>query len=112
MKKILLTVLAFWVLLLSPGLCLAGALEHFCGDCPESSACEHEDECANDPCAIDLLPPGSAKNLNVSISGAVPIQVSFAIDSIHPDPLHFPEAALSPVRDNLPRPESDLPLLS
>jgi len=112
MKKILLTVLAFWVLLLSPGLCLAGALEHICGDCPDSSACEHEDDCSNDPCAIDLLPPGSANYLGKIISVAVSVQGSFAIGSIHADPLHFPIALLPPVRDNLPRPESDLPLLS
>jgi len=112
MNRILLTTLAFWVLLLSPGLCLAGALEHICGDCSESSACEHEDDCANDPCAIDLLPPVSAKNLSKIIIVSVPVQGSFALESIHADPLHFPIASLSPVRDNLPRPESDLPLLS
>jgi hypothetical protein len=97
---------------LSPGLCLAGALEHICGDCPTSSACEHEDDCANDPCAIDLLPPGSAKNLGKIIIVAVPVQGTFAVESHHADSLHFPVASLPPVRDNLPRPESDLPLLS
>jgi hypothetical protein len=112
MKRILLTTLAFWVLLLSPGLCLSGALAHICGDCPESSACEHEDDCANDPCAIDLLPPGTVKIINVSVSPAVPVQGSVDHESIHADPLNFPVASLPPLRDNLPRPESDLPLLS
>lgn len=112
MNRIFLTTLAIWVLLLSPWLCLAGALEHFCGDCPESSACEHEDDCANDPCAIDLLPPGSAKNLNVTISVPLPVQGLLVIVPIQADPLHFPVAALLPLRDNLPLPENGLPLLS
>ena len=108
----MLTIFAFWVLLLSPGLCLAGTLEHICGDCPGSITCEHEDDCANDPCSEELLRPDSPKRFFAKTHGSVLVQGSLTPEpglvDVHP----ARDASLLPIRANLPCPLSDLPLLS
>lgn len=111
MKRTLLTALAFWVLLLSPGLCLAGAIEHLCADCPDRTACSHEDDCDNDPC-VDMVPPAAGKIL--FDSGSLPVwnHLIPVTDSTPANTATILWSSLPPVRDNLPRPESDLPLLA
>jgi hypothetical protein len=112
MNRTLLTAFAFWVLLLSPGLCLAGAIEHLCADCPEQAACSHEDDCENDPCVEVLPPPAMGKVLFAS--GDLPACLHGAMvpgpgpGTTAPVSLHL----ILPTRDNLPLPPSALPLLS
>jgi hypothetical protein len=52
MRTVLIATL--WSLLLLPTACLAGALEHFCPSCSETS-CEHELDCSADPCNITVV---------------------------------------------------------
>lgn len=108
----MLIIFAFWVLLLSPGLCLAGALEHICGDCPGSITCAHEDDCANDPCDEELLRPDSPARFLAKTYGSVLVQGHLTPEPCHVDTYPVRDASLLPIRANLPRPESDLPLLS
>jgi hypothetical protein len=110
MKRILLTTVAFWVLLLSPGLCVAGALEHVCAGCPEGITCEHEEDCTADPCGEVLLRPEVASS-TVSIPVAVLPQSFITSGSSVLDPEHLLRVSHLPARRNLPRPQSDLPLL-
>lgn len=112
MKRILLITIAFWVLLASPGLCLAGALEHMCADNPHGDTCAHEDDCANDPCSGEVLRPDSSTNNFISS-----IDTAIVPDCLSAEAGFFPtftilDALLFPDRANLPRPVSDLPLLS
>ena len=112
MKRTMLTIFVFWVLLLSPGLCLAGMLEHICGDCPGSITCEHEDDCVNDPCVEELLRPDSPKLFFAKTHGSVLVQSSLTPESGIVDARPVRNASLLPIRANLPLPVSDLPLLS
>ena len=100
---------ALWALLLAPGLCLAGALEHLCSDCTEGASCGHEDDCADDPCGDVLLRP------DTDSSGGVSAPSSAAPTAALPAAPRFLD--LSPLLrapslpgKKLPRPESDLPL--
>ena len=112
MNRILLIIIAFWVLMLSPGLCLAGALEHLCDDSPQEATCNHEDDCANDPCSGEVLRPDSATGQFVISVADAPVQdrLSAQTEFIRTD--SFLDALFFPDRANLPRPASDLPLLS
>ncbi len=108
----MLIIFAFWVLLLSPGLCLAGTLEHICGECPGSITCEHEDDCVNDPYGEELLRPDSPTRFFAKAHGSVLVQDSLTPEPPLADTHPVRDASLLPIRANLPRPESDLPLLN
>ena len=110
MKRILLATLALWALLLAPGLCLAGALEHLCADCPEGASCGHEDDCIDDPCGDVLLRPAISSNSGVS---ALSLAVSSAALPAAPRPRTLSPLLRAPSLPGkkLPHPESDLPLL-
>jgi hypothetical protein len=58
------------------------------------------------------LPPGAVQNSQIPFFPPVPVQGSLAPKSSPADRPHFPGATRFPLRDNLPRPASDLPLLS
>lgn len=111
MKRVLFTTLTFWVLLLSPVLCLAGVLEHLCADCPERTSCDHEEDCVSDPCVDIVQVPDTASHAS-GPARTVVLDPRF----IAPLPGLFESPPLSLTADlrtrgNLPRPESDLPLL-
>ena len=40
-----------------PTLCLAGVLEHLCSEGPETTSCNHEEACDQDPCSDIALRP-------------------------------------------------------
>ena len=110
MKKIVLTTSALWVLLLSPALCLSGVLLHPCPDCPQGFSCEHEEGCSADPCA-DLLPQsGSTSTPNaLDIAPAILPFLPIANPAFSTSG-GLLGAPLLPDCENLPHPESDLPL--
>jgi hypothetical protein len=114
MIRILITTLAVWVLLLSPGLCLAGALEHLCEDCPEDITditCEHEEDCTADPCGEVLLRPDTASIISALAPVAVLPTGLITPESSILDPRPLLKASPLSSGKNLPRPQSDLPLL-
>ena len=112
MNRKLLLIISFWVLLLSPGLCLAGALEHLCDDSPQEATCNHEDDCASDPCSGEVLrPDSSTSQLVISVDGA-PVQDRLDAQPGFLRTVPFLDTLFFPDRANLPRPASDLPLLS
>jgi len=102
------TILTLWVLLLSPGLCLAGVLEHFCVDSPQGDSCEHEDFCASDPCGELLIV--KASDPDIAIVVPVGDWVSEMAEDIDATAVEY-LATLFPLRLNLPLPTADLPLL-
>lgn len=105
MNKILLITVAFWVLLFGPGLCIAGVIDHICDDCVEETACGHEDDCDSDPC-IEIL-----QITNTTTSVDVPVTVcTLATDNSNNQ--YTSLTAILPTRENLPQPESDIPLLN
>ncbi len=101
--------LTLWVLLLSPGLCLAGAIEHPCPDCPQGFSCEHEESCPTDPC-VEMIPQ-SAPGLDLG-NAACAVVLSPAPDPSfrHGVPVPLPAVEPAGLRGNLPHPESDRPL--
>jgi len=111
MKRILMTSLTLWVLLLSPGLCLSGTLEHLCADNPTGDSCEHENDCASDPCGELLLV--QAGNLYKSLATPmIPSNVNHHEESdliCRTAADAFPNLRIQ--RVNLPVPPSDLPLV-
>jgi hypothetical protein len=113
LERSLFTSLALWTLLLGPGLCLAGTLQHLCTDCSEGSeiACEHEEDCANDPCAdvVLRLDSESIAWKPVPPLAVVPSPGRPAPYSLDMGPI-FQELPPLPEK-NLPRPESEFPLL-
>lgn len=109
--RYLLALLAVWAIILGPGLCVGGVLEHLGLDCAPVATCDHEEDCASDPClepvvrpvtpvAGALLLPFEALlvRMYVLVTAATSISADF-VDRVLPE------------RKNLSRPESDLPLL-
>ncbi|MEZ4647182.1 MAG: hypothetical protein R3E97_00105 [Candidatus Eisenbacteria bacterium] len=112
MRNFLLPILAIWAIVASPGLCVAGVLEHLCAGCPETVACDHEDDCAVDPCVDSAVRPvvGADVGVLAPIVALVQTYVSVEFDVVQHeargiDP--FP-----PERKKLSQLESDLPLLN
>jgi hypothetical protein len=103
MNKIILITIALWVLLLGPGLCIAGVIDHICNDCVEETTCGHEDNCDSDPCVDDL-----------QITDSVSVDIYTSVVTLETDLLNCKQTLYSslPNRENLPRPESGLPLLN
>ena len=112
LRRYLLPTLALWAIILGPVLCVAGVLEHLCADCPPAESCQHEDGCASDPCvdvaARTTTAPDSGIPTSLSCLVASPFFAEVEMDEVPSIPLEpFPRG-----RKNLPRPESDLPLLN
>jgi hypothetical protein len=57
MKQTVFTILTCWTLVLGSALCFAGVLTHACIECDEEFACDHEEECADDPCGDFAMRP-------------------------------------------------------
>lgn len=99
------------ILVLVPSLCAAGVLGHGCPD-DGQAACEHESECAADPCSglVARLPDG-ARGPGVAVEdGAAAVAVAPpALRATRPAPAR--PAAPAPPR-GLPCAPSDLPLLN
>lgn len=112
MRRLLLPILTIWAIVASPGLCVAGVLEHLCAGCPETASCEHEDDCAVDPCVDSAVRPVVGAEVGVLAPVVALVQTYTIIefdsnrhDASGVDP--FP-----PERKNLSQLESDLPLLN
>jgi len=109
MTRLVLTALALWVLLLGPGLCMAGTIEHACPGCEQETTCEHEDACPDDPCETQLLrPDGTSIVIAAAPIASVPPSLLAAASSACTT---GSRAATGPSHPNLPRPTSDRPLL-
>jgi len=111
MKRNIFIPIAIWMLALR-SLCLAGVLEHICGDCPESITCGHEENCAADPCVETLQRPDSSSGDDGRAPAVLFASGFITSGSNFPAPQFFTHASLLTDRANLPRPESDVPLLN
>ncbi len=114
MGRNLTIIAALWVVL-TPILCMSGVLDHHC-DCDAEMACQHEGECAADPCRAFVAARSSSR------STQLPAHDSFLVPAFAAGPY-----ALLPVRATthlqryadeqasdacrLPFPRSDMPLL-
>ena len=110
MKRIVMIIIAVWVLLAAPVLCMSGVLVHACA-C--GTVCEHESDCDVDPCNIFTV--------RASRSDAEEVQIHLAetalVDLVVMTDFHSPEPDQAPVETsplgvpNLGQPSSGLPLL-
>jgi len=87
----LLTIFATLWLFLTPILCMSGVLDHHC-DCDAEMACQHEEECAADPCRALVAVRSSSRSPLLPASG------SLAVPELAVSP-----CALLPVRATIPR---------
>lgn len=110
MLRVLITTMALWALSLSPGLCLAGALEHPCTSCPEEAFCAHEEACVDDPCSDVLLRPDASLGANDEPAAVAHVATPLVGSDRGERQMSRRNAPALPV-ENLPRPESDLPLI-
>lgn len=103
-----------WTLLLLPALCSGGWLLHPC-DCDSTTGCEHEADCASDPCEIGVARSDSWSQSDGDLD-ATALRSPAAVD----DPSYRPQSASrrfaplpSPLAfaKALPFPPADLPLL-
>ncbi len=111
MARITASLLLVWALLLGPALCLGGLLEHAC-DCGEDIQCQHEESCADDPCASVTRPrdqdAGTALEFEAS---ADPVASSIWVIQVCPAGRWWSSLPPPPPdRSNLPYAQSDRPL--
>ena len=78
LKRVVWSVLAYWVLLAAPVLCLGGIVVHQCARCAAQNPCGHEAGCEDDPCSV--TPPRSGTN---------PDAVALAGPAANPDCMQF-----------------------
>ena len=113
MSHLALLTFAFWALLLGPGLCVGGVVEHLCAGCPEEEAsdCSHEEVCSEDPCSDEVLRPDAPLlGRDVLSSALLPSPDQFVTRPSPDDARTFDDPVSSPP-DGLPYPESDRPSL-
>ena len=103
-----------WTVLLLPGLCSGGWLLHPC-ECGSTIACDHESDCASDPCEIGIARTDSDSELNsegASFTAYVPVAAQDLTNTLASGlGQRRPSASAPFAQDGLPFPPSDLPLL-
>jgi hypothetical protein len=90
--------MTIWSILIAPGLCSAGWIEHLCAD-HEDTACGHETECFDDPCASPTLRPDRSEGLAVDqapvpVAGLDFVFAASTVSAFHL-PMHRSERARS-----------------
>jgi hypothetical protein len=101
----MLIVVTIWSILVAPGLCSAGWIDHLCAD-HEDAACEHETDCMDDPCESPSLRPGSSGTdvMAAPVAAILPgFELSFEARPatfLSPDcaPAHAPPSSPTPLR--------------
>lgn len=114
MARLTTTLLLLCALILGPALCLGGLLEHAC-ECGSAAsvACEHEQECPDDPCASVVRVEEHDAQANFKFAGLQVLVAVLALDAelaseSRPSPSKPPQL---PGRSNLPYAQSDRPQL-
>lgn len=114
MRRLTVTLIMAWTLLLLPALCTGGWLLHPC-DCGSSLGCEHESECASDPCEIGVARSDSwAQDYDdAHVQATNPSALlDDTLDRPERGPIgHQPRTTPLIFRKALPFPPADLPLL-
>lgn len=114
MPRIAITLSFAWALLLLPALCMGGWLIHPC-DCGTTVGCEHEADCASDPCEIGMARSDSWSQSSDEL--AAPTANHSAIVDPAPNSLDTEHRNQRPMTSPLafskalPFPQADLPLL-
>ena len=114
MAGVMAILLTAWSFLVTPSLCVAGALHHACGHEPTGGH-QHEETCPQNPCGALVITagPGRARVNEGTASGPEPV----ASVPAEPAQLKVPAGRampghLRPPRlKRLPFPASDIPLL-
>lgn len=104
-------ILTLWALLASPGLCLAGLIEHICADAPEDEvACGHEEACSEDPCLDAMVRPENERGDGDTAEATAMESTSDRMDLVSND---ASQNLIAPFLNGktLPLHESALPLL-
>ncbi len=111
MDRTVILVAALWALVVAPALCTGGVLHHEC-DCGTAIGCEHEDDCANDPCATATV-RGERRPSDLGIESYPALSWSPAVLAcLEAGDRGFGVRGLDvPLSINLPYAASDRPLL-
>ncbi len=114
MSRYLTIFAALWVVL-TPILCMSGVLDHHC-DCDAERACQHEEECAADPCRAFVAARSSSRSTQLLAHDSFPVPAFAAGPNALPPvraTTHLHRCADERTADacRLPFPRSDMPLL-
>jgi len=114
MPRFTLSLILAWTLLLLPALCMGGWLLHPC-DCESSIGCQHESDCASDPCEVGLARSDSwSQHQDGADFGTAntPVALLASSSSLEPGHIcHRPNSSSLAFARVLPFPPADLPLL-
>jgi hypothetical protein len=107
-----LTILLACTLLLLPALCAGGWVLHPC-DCESTLGCEHETDCASDPCETGIARPDSGMDdhFQTTTLPCVPALASHREADMAEIRLGGPIAEPVVIQNGLPFPPATLPLL-
>ena len=114
MARLFASLLLVWSFLVGPTLCVGGFLEHSCDHGGETEVqCEHEDGCADDPCASWIRAPYEESHVALDFEmPQIPVAVTQWGNEL--GSAKWPRCLVSPPppdRSNLPYAQSDRPLL-
>lgn len=100
-----------WAVIAAPALCLGGVLLHEC-ECGSAQACEHEGDCASDPCGELTVRPHRLIVVGSDQATMATHVAPASSDSLVADPLTSLTLlpAQRPSAATLPFPPSDRPL--
>ena len=114
MARLLSHIVAVFVLLVAPALCIGGVLPHPC-DCGDGGAekqCQHEDSCSDDPCETLAPQEREARSLlNIEVPWVPVVFVTWDPELGSARWSWSARPPLPPNRSNLPYAQSDRPLL-
>jgi hypothetical protein len=110
MNRAVLLVAAVWTLAGAPLLCAGGLLMHAC-ECEETCYCDHESDCASDPCSIDVKLRDDTTPDQLIDAGTVADVPAPAAHRASPNAGEVRVDLIEPMLTRLPIPPSDRPLL-
>ncbi len=88
-RIILFSAFTIWSVLIAPGLCSAGWIEHLCAD-HEDAACGHETECVDDPCASPTLRPDRSEDQGMDQAPVLVAGLDFVFAECSVSAFHLP----------------------
>ena len=115
MARLLPSLLAAFMLLVAPALCIGGLIEHECdcGDGGVEMQCQHEDSCSDDPCESLKVPSDrdARSLLDIEVLWVSMAVVTWDEELASARWSRSARPPLPPDRWNLPYAQSDRPLL-
>lgn len=110
-RNLLAILVASWGLFAHPVLCTAGQIQHAC-ECEDAhdSHCDHECDCADDPCELTLTTIVDIRLRDHSEVAPVAIFPAVRSTAIEPSANARPDVPPPPTLRRIPYPPTDQPL--